>query len=138
MKTKIFLLAGLLAVLCTACETNEPIEKQLIGKWSEPYHVNSMVKSIVFNSDGTALYTWLPDTTLSVIPTGGGICWYFNYTIKGDKLYCVADENNVNPQLQPELITGFRIEENVLTLDTFHNSIDLSNKPTNPLILYKQ
>lgn len=48
MKTKIFLLAGLLAVLCTACNTNSPEQKQLIGTWSEPYHVKTTVKSLTF------------------------------------------------------------------------------------------
>ena len=49
MKTKFFLFA--LAVALAACNTNAPEKKELIGTWSEPYHVAVNVKSITFDNN---------------------------------------------------------------------------------------
>jgi hypothetical protein len=55
MKTKFFLFA--LVVAFMACSTNDPEKKELLGTWSEPYHVDIMVKTMTFNDDGTLTYT---------------------------------------------------------------------------------
>lgn len=49
MKAKFFLFA--LAVAFAACNTNAPEKKELIGTWSEPYHVTVNVKSITFDNN---------------------------------------------------------------------------------------
>ncbi|MBR6018565.1 MAG: hypothetical protein IK073_08095 [Paludibacteraceae bacterium] len=135
MKTKIFLIAGLLAVLCTACETNEPIEKQLIGRWSEPYHVKDMITSITFRKDGSALYQVIPDTTVldkdDIIYPGDSV--NFNYSVIGsNKLHCYYDETFWN--LPIESTTTFRIIGDTLIID----SLSLGYYHCNGLRLGKQ
>ena len=85
MKTKFFLFA--LVVAFMACSTNDPEKKELLGTWSEPYHVDIMVKTMTFNDDGTLTYTNRPDTTWNVVIDYAGEFAQLRYTAKNHQLH---------------------------------------------------
>lgn len=105
-----------------ACNSNIPDEKrQLIGTWSEPYHVNIMVKSITFNEDGTLIYIDKPDTTWNTVVDDAGNSAKLNYSVKNDKLIITGYTRPYpSDDTKPFSFTsGYNIVENTLTIDSF-------------------
>ncbi len=143
MKTKFFLFAVVMA-MCVACNTNNPESKELIGTWSEPYHVENMVKSITFNENGTLIYTNKPDTTWPVVIDYAGEFAELQFVAKNHQLRIsgernVFDESTLHFVREPfAFSTGYSIEGTVLTLDSFSYDGGLDSKYYKPLILYKQ
>ena len=142
MKSKLFLLFAL-AVAFVACNTNDPERKELLGTWSEPYHVEIMVKTMTFNDDGTLTYTNRPDTTWDVVIDYAGEFAQLRYTAKNHQLHISGErkyyDNTIGKMAYEPFTfsTGYSIKENVLTLDSFSYdggySIDYKQ-----VILYKQ
>lgn len=141
MKRKIFLLAAL-TILLAACNTNNPEQKELIGTWSEPYHVNIYVKTITFCDNDTLVYTNKPDTTWNPVIDEAGDFARLQYiankhqlSISGERI--VFDNSTSKFVREPfAFSTGYSIEGNVLTLDSF--SYDGYSTYHKPVIVYKQ
>lgn len=142
MKTKFFLFA--LVVAFMACSTNDPEKKELLGTWSEPYHVDIMVKTMTFNDDGTLTYTNRPDTTWDVVIDYAGEFAQLRYTAKNHQLHISGErkdyDNTIGKMVYEPFTfsTGYSIKENVLTLDSFSYDGGYDSKYYKPLILYKQ
>ena len=116
----------LIALFFASCNSNTPIEQKLIGTWSEPYHVNDMVKSMTFYEDGTVIYSNKPDTTWNTYPTYGGNYARLNYAIiENGKLrfsgYAPKFSTD-SPYIDTVLfafVSDFRIKAHTLTIDSF-------------------
>ena len=84
---KKFLFLALMACALIACDKKvAPQQKTIIGKWSEAYHVNTVVKSLTFYEDSVLNYEEKPDTTWENIPDWAGNYATLNYTIRGNKI----------------------------------------------------
>ena len=117
MKTRNLLFA-MMAIILGACTPNEPKENVLLGTWSEPYHVQFMVKSITFKADGTAQYKFVPDTTWDVLIAWAGECVDFNYSVIDDnKLYC-TNVHTSPKTVSKDYVTSFQIHNDTLTIDS--------------------
>lgn len=130
---KKILLFTISVVLCVACDTNDPQQKELIGTWSEQYHVNINVKSITFNADGTLNYVDKPDTTWDNIPDWGGNYATMKYSVKNQKLAFSGDRFSTPFSFSSD----YSIKDNVLTIDSFAYDGGI-NTLFKPLILYKR
>jgi hypothetical protein len=123
-----------LAVLFVACgsNANDPdAPQQLIGTWSEAYHVNTHVSVLTFQKDGVLRYSQQPDTTWPVVPTGG-----FSMTLH----YSADKKNQLLVTYSPdtatafEYLSGYSIHSNTLTIDSFsYDGVNFYK----PLILQK-
>ena len=141
MKAKTLFLMALVAILA-ACNSNNPEQNKLIGKWTEPYHVNETVKSITFDANGTAYYTEKPDTTWISIIDWGGIEEKLTYTVKKNKIY-FSGEYPSHPLRGEEthkfsFATDYSIEGNTLTIDSFAYDGGIRTLYIKPLVLLKQ
>ena len=142
MKTKLFLFAAVVA-MCVACNVNSPESKELIGTWSEPYHVEAYVTTIIFEDAGTLVYSHKPDTTWSIVVDDAGDFARLRYAAKNHQL-CISGERIVFDDSTSKFVykpftfsTGYSIESNVLTLDSFSYDGGYS-KYYKQVILYKQ
>ena len=138
MKKNFFALATL-ALMFTACNTNNPEQKELVGTWSEQYYEQTMIKSITFKNDGFLLYTDKPTSE----ETWPGINAELKYSIANMSKLCFSGERIVFNDLTSKFVrepfafsTGYSIEGNVLTLDSFSYDGDHS-KYYEPLVLYR-
>lgn len=143
MKTKLFLFAAVVA-MCVACNGNNPESKELIGTWSEPYHVEAYVKTITFYDDDTLVYCHKPDTTWSIVVDDAGDFARLRYVAKNYQL-CISGERIVFDDSKSKYVhepfafsTGYSIEGNVLTLDSFSYDGGINSRYYKPLVLYKQ
>jgi hypothetical protein len=143
MKTKIFLFS-VLALLFAACNTNEPENKELLGTWSEPYHVNIYVKTITFWDNDTLAYTNKPDTTWDVVVDDAGQFAKLRYSVNNHQL-SISGERIVFDNSTSKFVhepfafsTGYSIKDNVLTIDSFSYDGGLNSKYYKPVIFYKQ
>ena len=133
------------ASLLVSCETSNPAEKkQLIGTWSEPYHVNNTVKSITFNNNDTLVYADKPDTTWNVVIDWGGQYARLRYIVNNHRL-SISGERKDYDYTTGKIVrepfafsTAYSIEGNVLTLDSFSYDGGLNSRYYKPVILYKQ
>ena len=140
MKAKFFLFA--LAVALAACNTNAPEKKELIGTWSEPYHVDICVKTFTFCENDTLIYTNKPDTTWDYVIAWGGEYNKLHYSIKNHKL-CFSGERIAFDDSTSKFVrepfafsTGYSVEGNMLTIDSFsYNGYSTYHKP---VIVYKK
>lgn len=144
MKKKLFLFAAVVATICVACTVNSPETKELIGTWSEPYHVETYVKTVTFYDGGTLVYTNKPDTTWSIVVDDAGEYAQLRYvaskhqlSISGERI--VFDESTSRYVREPfTFTTGYAIKGNVLTIDSFSYDGGLNSRYYKPLILYQQ
>lgn len=141
MKSKLFLLFAL-AVAFVACNTNDPERKELLGTWSEPYHVTMYVKTITFYDDGTLVYTNKPDTTWNTVVDDAGQEAKLHYSVKNHQLH-ISGERNIFDESTSKFVrepfafsTGYSVEGNMLTIDSFsYNGYSTYHKP---VIVYKK
>ena len=141
MKSKLFLLFAL-AVAFVACNTNDPKRKELLGTWSEPYHVTMYVKTITFYDDGTLVYTNKPDTTWNAVVDDAGQEAKLHYSVKNHQLH-ISGERNIFDESTSKFVrepfafsTGYSVEGNMLTIDSFsYNGYSTYHKP---VIVYKK
>ena len=142
MKTKIFLFS-VLALFFAACNNNEPENKELLGTWSEPYHVNIYVKTITFWDNDTLAYTNKPDTTWDIVVDDAGQFAKLRYSVNNHQL-SISGERIVFDNSTSKFVhepfafsTGYSIKDNVLTIDSFSYDGGLNSKYYKPVILYK-
>jgi len=138
MKAKFIVFAFIAAVL-TACNSNEPSRKELIGTWSEPYHINTMVKTVTFNEDGTLIFSNKPDTTWNPVIDEAGDYAQLHYSVINHKLH-FSGETRPYPSADTKpfaFTTDYSIVNNVLTIDSFSYDGGANSKFYKPLILYK-
>ena len=139
MKAKFFLFA--LAVAFAACNTNAPEKKELIGTWSEPYHVDICVKTFTFCENDTLIYTNKPDTTWDNVIAWGGEYNKLHYSIKNHKLH-ISGYTLPYPWVGTrsfEFTTDYAINGNILVIDSFsHNGGVEDNRYYKQIKLYKQ
>lgn len=118
---KKYLLFVVMAFVLGACSINNPEANELIGTWSEPYHVETMVKSIVFTNDGMACYKYQPDTTYDVIITYSGYYVNFQYSVlKNNRLRCTSMKQGVIDDVPFDYVTSYSIDKDTLTLDSLY------------------
>ena len=134
------------AALCcmlVACDNNNPGQNKLLGTWSEPLGIHVSVNALTFNADGIAVYANIPDTTMSVYPTGGVIYGQMNYVVEKDKLCFIGngvryDETGLPIDTVPfEYASVFSITGNILTIDSFAYDGGIMTQFIKPLIFYK-
>lgn len=152
MKTKVFILAAMM-VLVAACNKDTPTQpaletqksnvvsqEMLLGTWSEPFHVSSVVRSLNFKEDGTLIYGEQPDTTFNIVFLWAPTSTVMQYEIKDNKLY-VSGECTRYPLDAPSytehftIVCGCNVYDNKLSVDSF--SCD-GERFIKPLVLYKQ
>lgn len=129
-------------MLMVACSTSSPEQKQLIGTWSEPYHVNTTVKSITFDEKGKLLFQEVPDTTWEHVIDWTGITAELGFSVKKREL-CISSRgiksakgNQDTDYAEFEYYTSFSIDKDILVIDSF--SVDGGQKyPFTKLILKK-
>ena len=119
MKKSFYFLLGLAAVLFSACERNTPDQNRLIGVW-EDRPEEMMIRSITFNSDGTACYKYIHDTTGVVQFDYYGYEVNYNYSIlENDQLLLVASEKQYDPDNKDiNYTTTFRVDVDTLVIDS--------------------
>ena len=118
---KKFLFFAIMAVVSGACSTNNPEMNELIGTWSEPYHVETMVKSIVFTNDGMACYSYVPDTTYDVIITYSGYYVNFQYSVlKNNRLRCTSMKLGVIDDVPVDYVTSYSIDKDTIMIDSLY------------------
>lgn len=140
MKARFFLVVAFSAVLLMACNNDNPDRNALIGTWSEPYHVDITVKSIMFNANGTLEYLDVPDTTWETVIDWGGHSAKLNYVVKNNKLYFSGDSHPL-PFVGSKpfaFSSEYSIENNMLTIDSFSYDGGIDSRFYKPLILYKR
>ena len=141
MKKNFILLAA--CIVCfAACNVNNPEKKELIGTWSEPYHVNMTVKSIAFYEDGTLYYCDKADTTWENIIDWGGDHAEMQYTIKKQQICFSGQYFFLNDEARRDSAifkfnSGYSIEGNTLTIDSFAYDGGLISSFVKPLVLEK-
>lgn len=116
---KKFFVFATMAIILVSCNKNEPEQNAvLIGTWSEPYHVNVMVRSITFNADGTARYNYERDTTYHVQSEYSGYYVDFKYSVEGQNmLHCSSLEKPYD--YEPfDYKTSFSIRNDTLSVDS--------------------
>ena len=117
MKSSKYLFLAIMAVILVGCDTNDPTQ-QLIGTWSEPYHVNNMVQSITFKSNGMAIYKYEPDTTFDIVVAEGGCQVYFKYSVvSNSQLKFTSYERQSDKDRSNYFNTNYSITHNVLIID---------------------
>ena len=128
-----------MAVLCMACNTNSPEQKQLIGTWSEPYHVSKTVKSLTFNGDGTLIYIERRDTTWDPMSDWLGDEAELNYTVNKNQLVIFGStkETLEHPSEEFSFSSGYSIDGNTLTIDSFSYTGGLRSPFSKSLVLKK-
>ena len=143
MKAKVLIFV-VLATIFAACNSNEPKSKVLLGTWSEPLGFQVSVRTLTFNADGSAVYATMPDTTMSIYPTGGVIYGHMNYValdnrlcFKGNGVKFDVDGSPVDT-IPFEFFTDFLVEKNKLIIDSFAYDGGINSKFIKPLILHKQ
>ncbi|MBR4563327.1 MAG: hypothetical protein IKO26_02620 [Paludibacteraceae bacterium] len=145
MKTpKLFIFAAL-AVLFAACTTPEPKPSNLIGYWSQPYHVYSFIKTMTFNEEGTLIYREKVDTTHVPIWTAAPDYAKLNYFVTDDNKLCISGRGRyIDIEAQTidtvpfSFITDYTIKGKTLTIDSFSLDGGLEHKFEKRIILYKQ
>lgn len=152
MKTKVLILA-VLAILIAACSKDTPTQPQmdlqnqevitqekLLGSWSEPFHVTSVVRSLLFKEDGTLIYGEQPDTTFNIVFPWAPTSTVMQYEIKSNKI-CISGECTKYPLDGPSYTesfsytTGCSIHDDELSIESFSYDGVTTIKP---LVLYKQ
>lgn len=152
MKTKVFVLAAL-TILIAACKKDKSMQEgiksyqkevitqeMLLGIWSESFHVNPDVRSLLFKEDGTLIYVKQPDTTFNIVFLYGPEVTTLQYEITGDKL-SISGESTKYPLDGPSYVepfsytTGCSIKDDELSIVSF--SYD-GVSTINPFVLYKQ
>ena len=114
--------------------TTDPQQKELIGTWSEQYHVNINVASITFNEDGTLNYVNKPDTTWDVVNHWGGEYATMKYSVKNQKIAFFGSYYSIPFAFS----SGYSIKDNMLTIDSFAYDGGVNHAQFKQLILYKQ
>ena len=123
-RINVFLFATM-SLLLAACNTYEPIPNQLIGTWSEPYHVSIYVKSFTFYEDGRLEYQRIPDTTWNPVIDEAGDFGKLNFKVKNNKMYLSGmglyskDDTSKYEYVPFEYVTDYSIMGNTLTIDSF-------------------
>lgn len=140
---KKFLFFALMAVVLGACSTNNPEKNELIGKWSEPYHVKNTVRSITFDADGYLNFVEKMDTTWEIIPDWGGIYAKMKYSVKKQRItfsgyYLYINENARRDSMFYTFVSGYSVNDNMLTIDSFSCDGGIMTPYIKPLTLYKQ
>lgn len=145
MKTKSYIFVWALCMLvCVSCNNNAPKQKELIGTWSEPYHVNTMVKSLTFYDNGTCVYADKPDTTWLVVPDYAGVCTILNYSVKNSRLVFTGETEKYSDDwstyqiVRIKFSTSYSIDGTILTLDSFSYDGGVRKPFDKPLILNKR
>lgn len=144
MKTTKLFIFSVLAILFAACNTQEPVPSNLIGAWSEPYHVNIYVKSFVFHEDGSLDYKRVPDTTWILVIDEAGEFGKLNYKIKNNQLYFYGTGLKFNDDIRKyedvpfEFTTDFSLEGDTLKIDSFSCDGGLQSRFYKSIQLYKQ
>jgi len=152
MKTKVFILAAMM-VLAAACDKDTPTQpaletqksnvvsqEMLLGTWSEPFHVTSVVRSLLFKEDGTLIYGEQPDTTFNIVFPWAPTSTVMQYEIKSNKI-CISGECTKYPLDGPSYTesfsytTGCSIHDDELSIESFSYDGVTTIKP---LMLYKQ
>lgn len=137
MKTKLFIL-GLfgIASFFVSCKPVEPDHSQLIGTWTEEYHINPSVTSLSFGESGVVNYIVKPDTTWPSYPTGGFSTTLQYSVTKDNKLLFYNTKNEKDSEVTPfEYKTDYSITANKLTIDSFSYDGVIFSKS---LILFKE
>ncbi len=139
-----FAVLAFIATILVACNGNEPEQNELIGTWSEPYHVETYVKTFTFCKNDTLIYTNKPDTTWDIVVDDAGQEAKLHYSVKNHQLH-ISGERNIFDESTSKFVrepfafsTGYSIENNVLTLDSFSYDGGLYSRYYKPVILYKQ
>lgn len=144
-KKAMFISVLFLSAVFAACNTNSPTRQDLIGIWSEPYHVNDMVKAITFKENGTLIYTDKPDTTWSIVPTYGGTYAELYYTIteedkirfSGETIKFSIDSPYIDT-VSFAFTSAYKIKGRTLTIDSFAYDGGISTSFYRPLKLKKK
>lgn len=86
MKAK-FIVFTFIAAVLTACNSDEPSRKELIGTWSaEPASALEDIKSLTFIEDGSLIYRDKPNATIAY----PGIYAELNYTVPDKNKLCFS------------------------------------------------
>lgn len=124
---KIFLFA-VVALMSVACNSNAPESKQqLVGIWSEPYHVKDAVQEFTFNENGTLIYIHKHDSTWTGIVHQWAPSYAdLQYSVTNDeKLRISGKGRTVDIEAQTvdsvnfTFVTDYTIKGNTLTIDSF-------------------
>ena len=139
MKKSLFLFFAVAAIM-TACSTNAPETKLLIGIWTEKYHASEMIKSISFEEDGILVYTEKPDTTWPTRIDYAGNNAILHYAVKKNKLL-ISGNSSTSPYAETKSFkyyTDFTINGSILSIDSFSYNGGIENTFIKNIILYKQ
>ncbi len=135
---KKILFFAVMAVVLDSCDANKPEQDPaLLGQWKS-------YMSITFYDDNTLYYEDKPEPDESgVVLTYGGDYATLNYSAKENTLYISGERDGWDESIHKiikepfSFSTGYRIEGNTLTIDSFSydggNSIFIK-----PLILHKE
>ena len=139
---KKILLFVAMVVLFASCNQNNPEQEQLVGAWSEPFHVNTMVKSITFYDNGMLIYTDSPDTTWPQVIDYAGVFAKMKYKLKNNQLHFSGMYNYINENAKRDSIpfsfsSGYTIKDNTLTIDSFAYDGGINTLYVKPLVLHR-
>lgn len=136
---KKYFLFAMIAMLCMACNTNNPEQKELVGTWSQPYHVDITVKSLTFNTDGSLIYTDKPDTTSVPVIDWAGDYAKLQYSVKDKVLHFTGySKRSVTDSIPFAFSSSFSIKDKTLVIDSFAYDGGMNTNFIKPLELYKQ
>lgn len=126
---KKILLFTTLALMFVACNTNSPEQARLVGVWSEPAG-NATIKTLVFRSNGTLIYTDKPDSTVSPIIDWGGDYAELNYKVTKDQITVSGTRKESNKEVPFEYNTEYAVNRDTLTIKRFsHNGLNFYTVP---------